>query len=330
MLYLATQHPPAYDALLQEDRMVEWLSAALFLAAGVLRVVSAVRRRRVFDLLVGIFCIFVGGEEFSWGQRLLGFTPPDAFLEHNTQQEFTIHNFAAIFGKPKGMLILSLLGYGLVLPLLHRFANGRRILDRIGATIVTRTIAGWLIGAAVLLLWYPVELTGEWVEAFAGFLFLIATPVSVRSRAAAGGFALVSAAALTLVSARMAAGGPALVRCAARETDALLADLTVALDAYPDLVERNVHKRFYAAVQEGYVSAELLSYQGTRCEGESESTSDRRKRFLVDPWGLAYWVRSQRLGDRVRITVYSFGPNRSRDGRDINASLEFAAPDYVD
>src|SRR5688572_23204914 len=73
MLLLSAQNPPLYDALLQEDRFVEWLTAAFFCAAGVLRVVDGVQRKRWFDLLVGVFCIFVGGEEFSWGQRLVGF-----------------------------------------------------------------------------------------------------------------------------------------------------------------------------------------------------------------------------------------------------------------
>jgi hypothetical protein len=330
MLLLSAQHPAFYHAILQEDRLVEWLSALLFLAAGALRIGAAIRQRRPFDLLVGLFCIFVGGEEFSWGQRLLGFTPPDVFLEHNTQQEFTVHNFADVFGRPKGVLIMSLLGYGLLLPLLERVAFGRRLLKRIGASVVAPSVAVWLVIAAVLLIWYPLDLTGEWVEALAGFLFLIATPAALRGRTVAGGVVVAGAALLTLLSARMAAGGPALVTCATLETDALLADVTAVLDAYPDLVERNVHKRFYSAVQEGYVSAELLNYLGTRCEGESAAAAERRKRFLVDPWGMAYWVRSQRSGERVRITVYSFGANKSRDARDISASLEFSVPGYVD
>jgi hypothetical protein len=41
-------------------------------------------------------------------------------------------------------------------------------------------------------------------------------------------------------------------------------------------------------------------------------------------------VSSRRVGERVRIAVYSFGPNKSRDARDISASLEFAVPTYVD
>ncbi len=306
MLYLAAQHPDFYDAILQEDRFVEWLTAALFLTAGALRVAHAIRHRRLFDLLVGAFCIFVGGEEFSWGQRLLGFTPPDIFLEHNTQQEFTLHNFAEIFGKPKGILILALLGYALVWPLLARY-------QRLGATRVRKYVAAWLAIAAALLLWYPVDLTGEWVEAMAGFLFLASAPPPLKSRLLGGIGALAGAVLLTIVSTRMAAGGAAARTCAQSEAHALLTDISAGVSSYPDLLDNNVHKRVYTAMQEGYVGTEWPRYSAASCGDE------QRRRYVVDPWGMAYWVRSRSSGDRVRITVYSFGPNRSRDAHDIKA-----------
>ena len=262
MLLLSSQNPPLYDALLQEDRFVEWLTAALFIGAGVLRVVDGVRRRRWFDLLVGVFCIFVGGEEFSWGQRLLGFTPPDVFLEHNTQQEFTLHNFADIFGKPKGALILALLGYGLLVPLLARF-------PRLGASRATAHIRVWVVVAAVLLIWYPVDLTGEWVEALAGGLFLVAAPLPVKRRAATGVVAVVAAVALTFVSARRAGSGGIVVECARLEARALLADIVAGLGDYGDLLERNVHKRIFTAVDDGYMGSEWRAYRAVQCEGES-------------------------------------------------------------
>ncbi len=37
---------------------------------------------------------FVGMEEISWGQRLLGFEEPEFWSKHNVQSEFTFHNFA--------------------------------------------------------------------------------------------------------------------------------------------------------------------------------------------------------------------------------------------
>ena len=36
---------------------------------------------------------FVGMEEISWGQRLLGFEEPEFWSKHNVQSEFTFHNF---------------------------------------------------------------------------------------------------------------------------------------------------------------------------------------------------------------------------------------------
>lgn len=309
MLLLSSRAPLSYDAILQEDRFVEWLTAAFFIAAGVLRVVAAVRQRRVFDLLVGGFCLFVGGEEFSWGQRLLGFTPPDVFLEHNTQQEFTLHNFADIFGKPKGVLILALLGYGIATPLLARFR-------RLGASRPAPAISFWLVVSAALLVWYPVDLTGEWVEALAGFLFLASAPILLRPRLAAGLVAIALALILTAVSVRMGAGGPAALRCAQSETRAILADIVNGVAEYPDLLERNVHKRVFTAIEDGYVGTRWPRFESVSC------ASERRRRYLLDPWGMAYWVRSRELGDYTRITVYSFGPNRNRDTRDIAAVAE--------
>jgi hypothetical protein len=313
MLFLSYRQPLFYDAILQEDRFVEWLSAAFFIAAGVARITDAIKRRRLFDLLVGAFCIFVGGEEFSWGQRLLGFTPPDLFLEHNVQQEFTLHNFAEVFGKPKGVLILALLGYGAGAPLIARFR-------RIGASGVPLAIAIWLIIAAALLIWYPVDLTGEWVEAFAGFLFLASAPVPFRQRVIGALSALVFATVLTVISARLATGGPAAVQCARAEATAILADIVNDVDRYPDLLDRNVHKRVFTAMQDGYVGTEWPRLAAAGCG------SERRRSYLVDPWGMAYWVRSRRLDDKVRITVYSFGPNRNRDAHDVSVTTEVPRP----
>lgn len=43
--------------------------------------------------------------------------------------------------------------------------------------------------------------------------------------------------------------------------------------------------------------------------------ADARRRYIVDPWGTAYWIRTVTAvsGDR-QVMIYSFGPNRRRDG----------------
>jgi hypothetical protein len=136
-----------YAAQMQEDRAVEWWTVALFGAAGFYRLRRALLQRRPFDILVALFCLFVAGEEMSWGQRLLGYTPPALFLEHNTEQETNIHNFAGVFGRPKWVLISALVGYGLVMPLLARMRQPRKVMSAIGATAPPLALAPWFAAA---------------------------------------------------------------------------------------------------------------------------------------------------------------------------------------
>ena len=74
-----------FGVVMGEDAFLEWLTVALYTVAGAPLLVGGVRGRRPFDALVGLFCLFVAGEEMSWGQRLFGFAPPTLFLEHNEQ-----------------------------------------------------------------------------------------------------------------------------------------------------------------------------------------------------------------------------------------------------
>lgn len=321
---LAEVAPLTYDTSLQEDRLVEWLTVALFGAAAAFALRQAVRGRRPFDGLVGAFLLFVAGEEFSWGQRLLGITPPDAFLEHNRQQELTLHNFADVFGEPKWVLILALLGFGLVLPALARTRPGARLLARIGATPPSLALVPWFIGAAVLLLWYPLSFTGEWVEALAGGAFLLAFAPSSRALLTAAGVGVVGALVMTNVSARGRSATPAELACARAETEALLEDLAFGTAATGRLVgSTSVHKRVFTAIDEEYVRADRLAgFAAAACAGDDEAAE--RRRHAVDPWGTAYWLDVAREGREIRARVYSFGPNRRRDprsGDDVSAEV---------
>ncbi|NES85220.1 MAG: hypothetical protein F6K10_29535, partial [Moorea sp. SIO2B7] len=51
--------------------------------------------KKIFSIIYYIFSvglIFVGLEEISWGQRLIGLESPDFFKTFNSQEEITIHN----------------------------------------------------------------------------------------------------------------------------------------------------------------------------------------------------------------------------------------------
>lgn len=45
--------------------------------------------------LVAVTLVLAFGEEVSWGQHWLGFTPPDSIASSNLQEEFNLHNYIA-------------------------------------------------------------------------------------------------------------------------------------------------------------------------------------------------------------------------------------------
>ena len=350
MLLLAKYREARYDALMQEDRAIEWATVGLFAVAGLIRLGPALRHRRVFDVLVALFCLFVAGEEMSWGQRLVGYQSPEAFLEHNAQQESTLHNLS-VFGRPKWPLVAALAGYGMLLPLMfwlvQRARDGaplrqgsERLLNRLGVTAPSAAFTPWFFAAVFLLVWYPVTYTGEWVEALAGALFLAASG-SAGMTLTAGFFSVLllgSVAfglAMTRVSELVArrSADPALVMCVLGEVQALTADLTVGHAATSRLMRASsVHKRLWTSVGEGYVGREdLTSFDALApCSHETAAESSRRRQFLTDPWGTAYWLRVLRRDPSARrgapsaaatdstpemrpLIVYSFGADRRRD-----------------
>lgn len=53
--------------------------------------------RKLMAVCYGLLTLagfFVGMEEISWGQRLIGFEEPQFWAEHNAQSEFTFHNLS--------------------------------------------------------------------------------------------------------------------------------------------------------------------------------------------------------------------------------------------
>lgn len=95
--------PEAYSWLAREDQLVETFSAAFaFASAGVLLAslpaLGRVAQRQRWSYLAPVAAIAValfglGGEEISWGQRLLGFHTPES-LAGNMQGEANLHNLA--------------------------------------------------------------------------------------------------------------------------------------------------------------------------------------------------------------------------------------------
>ena len=95
----------AYDSIygfdfLREDGPIENLTFAAFLLGSVMLFAAALADRRLLPrcayVLGGMALLFFGGEEISWGQRIIEFKTPDFMADLNIQGEFNIHNIEAV------------------------------------------------------------------------------------------------------------------------------------------------------------------------------------------------------------------------------------------
>lgn len=127
-LLMAVKFPHAYIVATYEDLVGEWAQVYLFAITMVLAVRQAFisSRFRLFFSVLALACLYVAGEEISWGQRLFDVPTPEFFSEHNLQQETNLHNF---FTGPISTLTKqgleyavagALIGYGLVYPWMLR------------------------------------------------------------------------------------------------------------------------------------------------------------------------------------------------------------------
>lgn len=157
----------------REDGPFEYATAAFYLIACVfcLSYAVVVRKRTRLSLwlvALAVLFLFVGGEEISWGQRLIGFGTPEDLATINVQGEFTLHNLYSnsLFVYPGLAVVAALLG---LLPLLHRkSALFRRLLDALEFPVAPLSTA-WFFAlvlacysATGLILGSPTPLPINW------------------------------------------------------------------------------------------------------------------------------------------------------------------------
>lgn len=188
----------------EEDGPIEMTTAVLYLAAAWVNLRLAARFAGVAWTrlaLLGLAALFfvVGMEEISWGQRLLGFTTPEALDTLNVQSEFNLHNlWSTSLNNAIGLLVTFVLL--VVLPIGYRRSpRCRRLCDALGAPVAPITVT-WLYGVAVAatcaigielgtLGLGPRSIYGlrphfddEYLELFLGCLFVISSLIAWRLR----------------------------------------------------------------------------------------------------------------------------------------------------
>jgi hypothetical protein len=76
----------------REDHFFEWGTAIFLLIASIFFFLVFRTTRNYWVLMLGLMMFIGFGEEISWGQRILGFSTPEALKEINVQEETTFHN----------------------------------------------------------------------------------------------------------------------------------------------------------------------------------------------------------------------------------------------
>lgn len=105
-----------YMDLIREDGPFEDLTLIFYLAAFGLACAAAIVLRRAGEslfslgyLAIALGCFYIGGEEISWGQRILQIESPAFFERYNQQQELNSHNFLSRYALHALYIVVSAL-----------------------------------------------------------------------------------------------------------------------------------------------------------------------------------------------------------------------------
>lgn len=105
-----------YREFMSEDGLVEYSTSITYFLATIFSflIFKSIKtnyiKYAILFLVLGFCFLFVGLEEISWGQRILGIETPDLFSE-NVQSETNVHNLESINSKwPIAFIVLGIAG----------------------------------------------------------------------------------------------------------------------------------------------------------------------------------------------------------------------------
>ena len=130
-------------------------------------------RRRPFVLAVTIFaaisCLYIGGEEVSWGQHIFFWQNPELVTAVNDEGEFSLHNMNKAFERtPRTVLELGVLIGGLIVPAVCAFYP--RLRQSRAALFLPSAV---LVPAALFMLAFKIDSTAS---KWGGHAFMAARP----------------------------------------------------------------------------------------------------------------------------------------------------------
>jgi len=120
--YQNWMHPEGFGVLELLHLITPLAGMVVALAILTRRWVYSHRFVVIWTTLLALGCLYIAGEEHSWGQHLLHWQTPSYWADINRQNETNLHNVAHLFGKtPKIILEISIVVGGLLIPFVALF-----------------------------------------------------------------------------------------------------------------------------------------------------------------------------------------------------------------
>jgi hypothetical protein len=97
-------------------------------------------------------CLYIAGEEVSWGQQFFRWSTPESWREMNSQHETNLHNVSKSFGRrPRSILEFGVVIGGLLVPLAAAFYPRVRA-NRLSLYLPAAALMATAIGAAAFMI----------------------------------------------------------------------------------------------------------------------------------------------------------------------------------
>jgi hypothetical protein len=116
---------------------------------------------RAVALLGLVSCLYIAGEEMSWGQHVFHWNTPEYWTEVNRQQETNLHNTYYVFEKlPRNLLEIGILIGGLGVPLAAAFYPSLRA-NRFSLFLPAAALVPTALGALIFKILDRVQQAGH-------------------------------------------------------------------------------------------------------------------------------------------------------------------------
>lgn len=196
VLAAATLHHPLYVFVVAEDSVLEWLQVLGFALGAVLSFAVARRYQQSGDGVAVLFfllaagCVFLAGEEISWGQRLFGFGTPESLRDVNAEDETNVHNVPILRIGLKFLAIAVGLAAAAFPWLVRGESRGyRALVPPLFVTSAFLVVAGYNTGRLVFFTegffggtdHFTVARFSEWTEVCLAYAFAVFAFVSLRA-----------------------------------------------------------------------------------------------------------------------------------------------------